>query len=343
MTTIKKWRFHEYGGPEKLQLDELPISSPKADEVLINVEAMSLNRSDSLWLANNYVEVPTLPSHIGYEVSGTIEEVGADVKGLSLGQRVSTINAFSISDYGNFGEKTIISARAVMPSPQEFTPAQEASFSFSYFTGYFALFEYARLLPHQTVLITGATSTTGFGAIYLAKKIGATVIATTRTSKKKQALLDAGADFVVATEEEDLVAIVKEITNGYGVDVIYDAVAGSLMDRLAECVKIRGYWIVYGLLDDIMGVSPFPWWAAFSRSFHFYVYKVFHYTGARHQGLPGDDEAYERARRFIEAGLNDGSLPPVPIDKEFQGIESLPEAMSYMESNQAAGKIVVTV
>lgn len=192
MTTSKKWLFHEYGGPEKLQLDELPIPSPKADEVLINVEAMSLNRADSLWLANTYVEVPTLPSHIGYEVSGTIEEVGADVKGLSLGQRVSTINAFSISDYGNFGEKTIISARAVMPSPQKFTPAQAASFSFSYFTGYFAL--YARLLPHQTVLITGATSTTGFGGIYLAKKIGATVIATTRTSKKKQALLDTGAD-----------------------------------------------------------------------------------------------------------------------------------------------------
>jgi NADPH:quinone reductase-like Zn-dependent oxidoreductase len=341
-TTTRIYRFHQYGNPDVLQLETLPLAEPGAGEVRVRVQAMSLNRADLLWMANNYVETPTLPSRVGYEIAGTVEAVGAGVTEFKVGDRVSSIPAFSISDYANFGETAILPMRGLMKTPENFTPAQGASFAFAYFTGYFALLELAHLQPYQAVLITAGTSTTGLAAIAIAKKMGAKVIATTRTSKKRDALLNAGADDAIATEEEDLAVRVIDITSGQGADVVYDAVAGRLSEKLVQATKIRGHWIVYGLLDT-EDLGLFPWLPMAIRSVQFHgFYKVFDFTGNRHLGLLGNEEALARAKQFIAGGLSDGSLP-VMIDREFQGIESLPEAMRMMASNQAAGKIVVTV
>jgi NADPH:quinone reductase-like Zn-dependent oxidoreductase len=137
------------------------------------------------------------------------------------------------------------------------------------------------------------------------------------------------------------VAQVMEFTGGRGADVVYDCIAGSLTEKLAQIVKVRGHLITYGFLD--FSLAPFPWWSVAIRSIQFHLYKVFDYTGNRNLGLSGDAEAFQRARHFIATGLRDGSLPPVPIDRAFNGVERVPEAMSYMLSNQAAGKIVVTI
>ncbi len=238
-----------------------------------------------------------------------------------------------------------------MKTPDNFTPAQGAGFAFSYFTGYFALLELGRLQPYQTVLITAGTSTTGLAAIAIcasqqrfaiAKKIGAKIIATTRTNKKRDTLLKAGADDVIATEEEDLIARVMEFTGGQGADVVYDAVAGALSEKLVQATRIRGHWIVYGLLDT-ENLGTFPWLPMAIRSVQFHgFYKVFDFTGNRHLGLLGDEEAFARAKEFIGKGLADRSFP-ITIDREFQGLEKLPEAMQYMSSNLASGKIVVTI
>ena len=340
MDTTRIYRFHQYGRPDVLQLESLPVTQPSAGEVRVRVQAMGLNRADLLWMANTYVETPQLPSRLGYEIAGVVEEVGSGVTEFKMGDRVSSIPAFSISDYANFGETAILPTRGLVHTPTNFTFAQGAAVYFQYFTGYFALAELGRLQPYQTVLITAASSSTGMAAIAIAKKMGATIIATTRTSKKRELLAQAGAHYVIATEEEDLVDRVMEITQGQGVDVVYDCIFGALSEKLALAVKIRGHWIVYGVLDTTP--VPFPIWTAFIRSFHFYTYKVFDFTGNRNLGLPGDEVAIARAKQFIAGGLSDGSLP-VSIDKEFKGLESLPDAMRYMESNQAAGKIVVTV
>ncbi|WP_404786913.1 zinc-binding dehydrogenase [Altericista sp. CCNU0014] len=114
-----------------------------------------------------------------------------------------------------------------------------------------------------------------------------------------------------------------------------------MSEKLAQAVKIQGHWIVYGALD-VENLGGFPWWTAFTRTFHFHVYKVFDFTGNRHLGLVGDEAAFNRAKAFIAAGLADGSFP-LTIDRQFQGLESLPEAMHYMASNQTAGKIIVSL
>ncbi|MGJ5674569.1 MAG: zinc-dependent alcohol dehydrogenase family protein [Nostochopsis sp.] len=338
--TTRVYRFHQYGGPEVLQLDSVPLAQPGANEVRVRVQSMSLNRADMLWMANTYVETPQLPSRIGYEIAGFVEAVGETVTEFQVGDRVSSIPAFSISDYANFGETAILPVRGLMKTPNQFTPCEAASFAFAYFTGYFALLELGKLQPYQTVLITAGTSTTGLAAIAMAKKIGAIIIATTRTSKKRDTLIKAGADYVIATEEEDLVARVMKITNEQGADVVYDAVAGALSEKLVQATKIQGHWIVYGFLDTD-NISVFPWWTVMIRSLEVHAYKVFDFTGNRHLSLPGDEAALIRAKAFISAGLADGSFP-LTIDREFQGLEALPDAISYMASNQAAGKIVVT-
>ena len=169
VATTRIYRFHDYGGPDKLKLEAVPLPDPGPGDVRVKVQAMSLNRADMLWLANQYIETPKLPSRLGYEVAGVVEAVGHGVTAFKAGDRVSTLPAFSISDYANFGETALIPDRGLMPTPERFSPAEGASFAFAYFTGYFGLYELARLQPGQTVLVTAATSTTGLAAIPLAQ------------------------------------------------------------------------------------------------------------------------------------------------------------------------------
>ena len=159
------YRFHEYGNPEVLKLESVETPQPSLGEVRVRISAISLNRADLWWMQNNYVETPELPSKLGCEVCGTVEALSSDVTEFKVGDRVSSIPAFSISDYANFGETAILPTRGLMKTPDNFSFAQGSSFAFSYFTGYFALLELGRLQPYQTVLITAGTSTTGLAAI----------------------------------------------------------------------------------------------------------------------------------------------------------------------------------
>src|SRR5579859_2713281 len=105
---IKGYRFCEPGGPDKLRLECLPVDDPRFGEVRLRVQSLSLNRADLLWLANDYLEVPTFPARIGYEVAGVVEAIGPGVKHVKVGDRVSALPAFSISTYSHFAETTVI-------------------------------------------------------------------------------------------------------------------------------------------------------------------------------------------------------------------------------------------
>jgi NADPH:quinone reductase-like Zn-dependent oxidoreductase len=130
------YRFHQYGDPEVLKLEAISLSKLRANEVLVKVQAMSLNRADLLWMANTYVETPQLPSRLGYEIAGIVEAVGEDVTEFKIGDRVSSIPAFSISDYANFGETAILDERGLLKTPEQLSMAQGTSFAFSYFTAH---------------------------------------------------------------------------------------------------------------------------------------------------------------------------------------------------------------
>lgn len=332
------YRFDEFGGPEKLYLHEVKIPLPAVGHVRVRVQAMGLNQADSLFLANKYIEQPSLPSTLGYEITGVIDAVAEDVQEFRVGERVSSIPSFSVSDYGSFGELVVLPVRALMRTPPRLNTREAASFAFAYFTDYFGLFELARMEPFQTVLVTAASSTTGLAAISMARAAGCTVIATSRSQNKNEALRKAGAHYVVATAEENLTERVHDLTQGRGVDIAYDCVAGTLGEAIISCIRPFGHWIVYGVMDTTP--VPFPWFSLIARTIRMHFYKVFDFTGHRHLKLPTNDQALMKATEYVSAGVQSGVLEVV-VDKVFQGLESLPEALTYQKSGAGSGKIVI--
>lgn len=159
------------------------------------------------------MEQPEFPSSIGCEASGMVEAVGEGMTELKVGDRVTTGPFFSMRKYGVYGESAIVPANAAFQYPDNLTPGEAASAVMQYLTGYFAFVEIGKLQPGQFVLITAASSSRGYAAIQLAKLIGATTIATTRTQAKRQNLIDAGADCVIVTNDEDLVSRVNWLQN----------------------------------------------------------------------------------------------------------------------------------
>lgn len=337
-STVRAWRIHECGGADRLRLDSLPSPEPKADEVRVRIRACGLNRSDLLWITGAFFQ-PQLPARVGYEICGLVEAVGSAVRDFKPGDRVSNLPTFYIGDYGNFADAAVMPAACLVHTPPQLSDTQAAAGFFVYLTGYLALVELARLRPYQVLLVTAAASANGMTAIALARKLGATVIATTRSAAKRKLLLEAGAQHVVVTGEEDLAARVAEITKGAGAEVIYDCVGGGLTPALLNSIAPRGLWIQYGFLDPSPVEVCWPQWM--QRQPRLVFFSVPQYAGLKQMGFAGEPEAIERARRFIAAGFADRSLP-IPIAREFRGIESVPDAFRALDANLGGGKIVVS-
>jgi NADPH:quinone reductase-like Zn-dependent oxidoreductase len=335
--TAKIVRFKALGGPEVLEVEDLPLPTPGTGEVRLKVEAIGLNRAEVMFRTGYYLEQPAFPSRIGVEAAGIVEAVGPDVTNVRVGDKVAIASGQSIGRYGTYGESAIALAASLVKYPVNITPAEAASAWIQYLTAYFAFVDLAALKPGQSVLITAATGGAGLGAIQIAKLLGATTIATTRTQGKKHALAEAGADHVIVTGHEDLTARVKQVTGGKGADLIFDPVAGQTLPALAETVAWGGQIILYGALGG--AETPYPLWAGFTRNFSLRTYMIYNYCGLATLGLPRNQEAYQRAVTFINENLATEKLKPV-IAKTFP-LSQIREAHRYLESNQQLGKIVV--
>jgi NADPH:quinone reductase-like Zn-dependent oxidoreductase len=210
--TVKIVRFHETGAADVLKLEDVAMPEPGPGEVRLRVRAIGLNRAEVMFRRGRYPVSPDLPSKLGYEASGIVEAVGRGVDVSWLGKTASTVPAFAANKYGVYGEVAIIPASALAEYPARLSWEEGTSIWMQYLTAYGALIQQGKLAKGEFVLITAASSSVGLAAIEIVKAEGAFGIATTRTSAKKAELLGAGANHVIATEEEDLVARVSEIT-----------------------------------------------------------------------------------------------------------------------------------
>jgi len=319
-------RFHEFGGPEVLRLEDIAVRAPGPGEVRIKVAAIGLNFADVMWRKNEYIEIPQLPSGLGYDVSGTIESIDPGVTDFAIGDKVATFPSHNQGEHAAYGELVLMPTVAVSRYPETLSPVQAAAYLNAFLTGYFALFEVARLTAGQTILVTAGSSSTGQAAIQMAKFVGARVIATTRTRAKIAAIAMAGADWVIATDEEDLAALVGAASDGRGVDVAYDAVGGKQLATLGDVVAPRGDLILYGVKGGTeMAV---------------HVYKIFEFTGSPSLGLPRNAEALARGFSFIHHGITTGAFKPV-IDSTFP-LERMADAHQRIESGDQVGKVLLT-
>lgn len=329
-STAKVVRFHKLGGPEVLQLEDTPIPEPGPGEVRLRIQAIGLNRAEIMFRRGQYLIEPHLPAHNGYEAAGVVESVGEGVDKKMIGKKYSTVPSFNLNDYGVYGEVAIVPAYALAEYPEKLTPVEATSIWMQYLTAYGALIHYAKITKGDFVLITAASSSVGVAAIEIAKVQGAVSIATTRTSKKKAALLELGADFVIATEEEDLVARVKEITGGKGATVVFDPIAGKGLEKLAEAAAPMSTIYEYGALAP--EATPFPLLQALQKHLCIRGYTLFEIVQV--------PELRAKAEKYIYDHLQSGDFVP-KIARTFT-LSHIVDAHRYMESNEQIGKIVVT-
>lgn len=324
-------RFHETGGPEVLRLDELEAPVPGPSEVVIDVAALGINRAEVDFRKGEYVVDPVLPSGIGYEAAGTVREVGSDVDHVAVGDAVSVVPAFQLTEYGVHGEVVVAPGHAVVKHPADLSWEEAAAVWMPYVTAYGGLIDIAGLSAGETVLLNAASSSVGLAAIQVARSVGATPVAVTRTAAKRQALLDAGASFVIVTDEEDLVSRARDLTDGTGARVVFDPVGGPGFADFAAAAAPHGTMILYGLLSD--ETTPLSVPDVLGKYLTVRGYQLFEVT---------NDEARRRAAvNFVLRGLADGSFRPA-IDRTF-ALNEIAEAHRYMEAGGQVGKIVVTV
>jgi len=324
-------RFHQLGGPENLTIEEIPLRDLKKGEVKLRVQAIGLNRAESMFYHGMYLEDPKLPSGLGYEAAGVITEVGPGVDPDWIGKATATIPGFSMTEYGMLGEEVIAPVAALGEYPPNLTPVEAAAIWMQYLTAYGALIEFGHVTAGDFVLIPAASSSVGLAAIQIVKDVGAVSIATTRTSKKRDQLIGLGADHVIVTEEENLVLRMHEITGGTGARLIFDTVAGPFVEQLSKVAAQGGIIFQAGALS--LQATPFPLLRALAKALTFRGYTLWEIT--RHPDL------LEIAKEYIYDRLADGRFVP-KIAKTFP-FEQTVEAYKYLESNQQIGKVVITV
>lgn len=324
-------RFYQTGPAEVLKIEELPQRQPGENEVRLKIQAIGLNRAEIMFRTGAYLETPVFPARLGLEAAGIVDAVGAAVKGIRVGERISTVPSFSMSSHGVYGEEAIVPAHAAVRYPANLSPVEGASIWTQYLTVWGALVHHGKVRPGQSVLITAASSSVGLAAIEIARLIGARPIAVTRTLAKKQALLDLGAAYVIASDEEDLPATVGKYTDGKGAELIFDPVAGPFLETLAHCAAPGAQIIEYGWLSGAS--TPFPLFPAFQKALMVRGYTLYEFVH--------DPVLRPQAEGFVNEHLAQGKLRP-KIDRTFP-LSQVVDAHRHLESNQQIGKVVVTV
>lgn len=325
-------KFAKAGAPDVLEFVETDIPTPGPHEVRIKVKAIGINRAEAMWRVDDYIEPVKFPAGLGYEAAGIVEAIGDEVKGdYAVGDAVNVIPSFSMNQYTTYGETIVMPDYAVVRQPKSLSFTEAASVWMMFVTPYGALIEDAKVSKGDFVVIPAASSSVGLAAIQIANLAGATTIALTRSSAKKQQLLEIGAAHVIATEEVDLLAEIRRITEGKGARVVFDPVGGPTFSTLISALSFGGIAFIYGLLSNSATTLPVLEMIA----------KVVTVKAHNIWLTSGDETRRKAAVDFVLKGLESGALKPV-IDRVFS-FDEMRDVHRYLEQSGQFGKIVVTV
>ncbi len=230
--------YYETGSPDVLRYEEVPDPTCGPEDVLIEVNAISIEGGDVLNRAGG--EMPSRPHIVGYQCAGTIREVGATVPDWSAGQAVVAVMPF-----GSHASLVTVPATQTWGVPNAMDIQQAACVPIAFGTAHDCLFEFGRLKAGETVLIQAGAGGVGLAAIQLAKRAGATVLATASRDEKLERLKEIGLDHGINYQTNDFVSRARELTGGTGVDLVVDSV-GSTLQGSIECTGYRGRIIQVG-------------------------------------------------------------------------------------------------
>jgi len=326
---MQAWLCENPVGVDALTWKELPTPEPKAGEVLIEIQAASLNFPDLLIVQNKYQMKPALPFVPGSEYAGVVRAVGEDVKHLQVGQSVACL-----SGTGGFGTHTLAPAALCMPLPPGFPPVDAAAFIMIYATSWHALMDRAALKAGETVLILGAAGGVGTAAIQIAKAAGARVIAAASTDDKcalcRQMGADATINYSVHTPQVGLRDEIKRLTDGKGPDVIYDPVGGDFAEPAFRSIAWRGRYLVVGFASGPIPSLPLNLTLLKGAS----IVGVFWGDFARRE-----PQANAQMMQTLADMYAKGQVKPM-IDQTLP-MNELPKAYAIMGSRSVKGKLVL--
>ncbi|HLJ64217.1 MAG TPA: NADPH:quinone oxidoreductase family protein [Stellaceae bacterium] len=248
---MRAWLCREFGGVEKLSLEDIPSPLIRAEGVRIKIHAAGVNFADTLMVAGLYQEKPPFPFIPGLEVAGVVTELGSGVSGLKVGDRV-----LAIPGQGGFAEEAVVAAPLVYRIPDSMDFIAAAGFPIAYGTSHGAFAWRARLKRAERVLVLGASGGVGLTAVEIAKAMGAEVIAAAGGAEKLAIARRHGADHLIDYQTEDIRARVKEITGGEGVEVVYDPVGGESFDAALRATAWEGRILIIGFASGRIPQIP---------------------------------------------------------------------------------------
>ncbi len=319
------WLCENPVGVDALTWKEIPTPTPQKGEVLIEIQAASLNFPDLLIVQNKYQFKPELPFVPGSEYAGIIRAVGEGVPHLQVGQAVACL-----SGTGGFGTHTIAPAKLCMPLPAGFPAVDAAAFIMIYATSHHALIDRAQLKAGETVLVLGAAGGVGTSAIQVAKAVGARVIAAASNDEKCALCTSIGADATINYSRENLREAIKSLTDGKGPDVIYDPVGGDFAEPAFRSIAWRGRYLVVGFASGPIPALPFNLALLKGAS----IVGVFWGDYSRREPQANAAMMAELAQWYAQ-----GKIKPV-IDSTMP-MKDLKAAYAHMGSRSVKGKLVM--
>ena len=322
---MKSWQFHEFGNIKNLQLEEIPVPEPASDEALIQVNCAGLNPADIFTVMGRYPGVATPPFSVGRDGCGTVVKPGNSGKFKEGDQVILLRSDTGIKRDGTLAEYVCVPEASLAPKPPWWSDEDGAAGPLVLLTNWQALSLAARLKPGENVLITGASGGIGTSAIILAKAMGATVFAQSRSPEKREKLGAMGADHTFDTNEPEMRKKVKELG---GIDVIIENICGDTLDEKLKMLNQYGRICIIGALGGIKSeINPLT--ILFNR-LQIHGIQVGDYT----------DREVQEAWRGIEKYLAKDEVR-VPIDRVFP-FEQVPEAFAHMRQGPM-GKVVIKV
>ncbi len=316
----------EWGGPERLVLAEVPLPQPGPGTVRLRIEAAGVNFPDALIVQKKYQVQPPLPFTPGTEVAGTIDAVGEDVKGLSVGDRVA-----AFVGTGGFAEYVCAPVSMTLPLPAAISTEDAAAFTLTYATSHHALFDRGALKAGETLLVLGAGGGVGLAAVELGRIAGAHVIAAASSDAKLAAARSHGADEIIDYSKADLRDAIRSLTGGKGVDVVYDPVGGALTEAAVRSLAWRGRLLVIGFADGAIPSIAGNWLLIKGSS----AVGVFWGEFARRE--PKQNQAMLTE---LYTWLAQGKLKP-HVSQRY-ALADAPRALEALLTRRAVGKLVIT-
>jgi NADPH2:quinone reductase len=315
-----------FGEPEDLVVEDIASPGLSAGGVRVAVHAAGVNFGDTLMIAGKYQEKPPFPFTPGFEIAGEIIEVAPGVTQLKPGDRV-----MGTTDKGGYADEAVLPADNLTRIPDRMDYATAAGFPVAYGTSHGALAWRARLRPGEVLLVHGAAGGVGLTAVEIGKAMGAEVIATAGGPDKLAIAKAHGADHLIDYSHEDIRERVRALTQGRGVDVVYDPVGGDAFDASLRCIAWEGRIIVIGFAGG--RVPQIPANLVLVKNCDIIG---FYWGSYRKHNLAVVCGSYET----LFGWFNEGKLKPL-VSERFD-LAQVAQAMQALRSRRSTGKVVLT-